>query len=198
LWLVTAAISGAADNGKTWNFEHDTAGTNPGGFYSATGSWKVLAEATAPSKPNVLAQLAKNSPETFNLALVPGSSYRDLDISVRMRAIGGTKEQGGGVVWRAQDSRNYYVARYNPLERNLQLNKIVNNGRVELAKVTIMSTPGWHTLRVVTKDDQIICYFDGTQYIDRRDATYLQAGQIGLWTKADGQAYFDDLTVTAR
>jgi len=196
--LIAAAISGAADSGKTWDFDHDKPGTSSWNYYSTTGSWQVRADATAPSKPNVLAQLAKNSRDAFNLALEVGSSYRDLDISVKMRAIGGTQDQGGGVVWRAMDSRNYYVARYNPLEGNLRLNKVVNNSLVELANINIMNTPGWHTLRVTMTDDQIICYFDGTKYLDRRDATYRQAGQIGLWTKADAQTYFDDLTVMAK
>ena len=192
--LMAAAISDAADNGRTWDFDHDKAGMIGGGFYSAAGRWTVQANATAPSKPNVLAQLAKNSRDTFNLALVVGSSCRNLDISVKMRAIGGTEEQGGGIVWRAKNSRNYYAVRYNPLDGTLRLHKVVNNAQVDLANVTIMNTPGWHTLRVVMSNDQIICYFDGTKYLDRRDATYHEAGQIGLWTKADAQTYFDDLT----
>ena len=196
--LMAAVIPSVADNGKTWNFDHDKAGMIGGGIFNATGRWTVQANATAPSKPNVLAQLAKNSPETFNLALVVGSSYQNLDISVRMRAIGGTTDQGGGVVWRAKDSRNYYVVRYSPLEGNLRLHKVVNNSQVELANVDIMITPGWHTLRVTMTDDRIICYFDGTKYFDRKDATYRQAGQIGLWTRADAQTYFDDVTVTAQ
>jgi hypothetical protein len=35
-----------------------------------------------------------------------------------MKAVAGKEDQGGGLVWRAMDSNNYYVARYNPLEDN--------------------------------------------------------------------------------
>ena len=196
--LMASAISGAAESGKTWNFDHDKPGTIGGAYYAAAGRWTVQANATAPSKPNVLAQLAKNSRDTLNAAFVVGSSYRDLDISVRLRAIAGAENQGGGIVWRAKDSRNYYVAWYNPLENALRLHKVVNNSLVELANVKLMSTPGWHTLRVVVTDDHITGYFDGTKYLDRRDATYLEAGLIGLWTKADAQTYFDDLTAKTK
>jgi len=196
--LMAAAISSEAGTGKTWDFDHDKAGMISGDLYSAAGRWTVQDNATAPSKPNVLAQLAKNSRDTFNLAFVAGSSYRDLEISVKMRAIGGTAAQGGGVVWRAKDSINYYVIWYNPLESTLLLHKVVNNSLVELANVTIMNTPGWHTLRVVITGDHIVCYFDGTKYLDRTDATYLEAGLIGLFTKADAQTYFDDLTIKAK
>lgn len=193
--LFAATISGAAGTGKLWNFDHDKAGKLSGDFYSAAGRWSVRENATAPSKQNVLAQLAKNSPDTFNLVLVAGSSYRDLDVSVKIRAISGTEEQGGGVVWRAKDSRNYYGVRYNPLDGTLRLLKVVNNAQVELANVKIMIAPGWHALRVVMTGDQIICYFDSTKYIDRRDTTYGKAGLVGLWSKADAQSYFDDLAV---
>lgn len=194
--LMAAAISGAADNGKTWHFDHDKPGMLPEGYYSATGSWKVRSDATAPSKPNVLAQLAKNSRETFNLALVAGSSYLDPDISVKMRPISGKAEQGGGVAWRVKDLRNYYAFRYNPLDGSLVLYKVMNNGPVELARTAIMNIPGWHTIRVVMTGDHIVCYFDGTKYLDRRDNTFRNTGRVGLWTKADAQTYFDDMMVT--
>jgi len=196
--LAIAAISFAQYTGKKWDFDHDAAGTIVAGFSAATGSWKVHADATAPSRPNVLAQLAKSSRDAFNVTLVATSSYRDLDIRVKMRAVGGTVDQGGGIVWRAKDSRNYYAACYNPLQGSFQLYRVVNNGRVTLASVDIMNIPGWHTLRVVMTDDHIVCYFDGTKYLERRDATFREAGQIGLWTKADAQTYFDDVTITAK
>ncbi len=198
IMALTAGSLYSADNGKSWNFDLDKPGSTPANFHGAAGSWKVHADATAPSRPHVLAQLAKNSHETFNVALVTGSKYRDVDISVKMRAISGRTEQGGGILWRAKDSRNYYVVRYNPRESNFRLYKIVNNASVRLASTEIMNVPGWHTLRVVVSGNHITCFFDGTKYIDRNDNTYSDAGQIGLWTRADAQTYFDDLTVTGQ
>jgi hypothetical protein len=196
--MVAAATSFAAAGKMTWNFDKDRSGAMPAGFYRTAGQWRVKADAAAPSRPNVLAQMARSSADTFNLALVTGTSYRNLDLAVRMRAIDGTTDQGGGLVWRAQNARNYYVARYNPLENNYVLYKVHNYGRVELAQAGIERVPGWHTLRVVMTDDHIECYFDGKKYLDVRDATFREAGQIGLWTKADAVTYFDDLTVTAK
>jgi hypothetical protein len=34
--------------------------------------------------------------------------------------------------------------------------------------------------------------------MDVRDATFKEAGKIGLWTKADAQTQFDDLTVSGK
>jgi hypothetical protein len=196
--LVVAANSLATAGDITWNFDKDRDGTMPAHFYRAAGQWKVKADATAPSKPNILAQMARSSADTFNLALVAGMSYRNMDLTVRMRSVDGTTDQGGGLVWRAQDARNYYVARYNPLTHNYVLYKVHNYGRVELAHAGIESTAGWHTMRVVMTDDHIECYLDGKKYLDVRDATFREGGQVGLWTKADAVTYFDDLTVTAK
>lgn len=196
--VAAAATSVAASGDMTWTFDKDRPGMAPAGFYRTAGQWTVKAGAIAPSKPHVLAQMARSSADTFNLALVTGTSYRNLDLTVRMRAIDGRTEQGGGLVWRAQDARNYYVARYNPLTNDYVLYKIHNYGRVELAHAGIMASPGWHTLRVVMTDDHIECYFDGKRYLDVRDATFREAGQVGLWTKADAVTYFDDLAVTAK
>jgi hypothetical protein len=197
--LIVAGTAGvAATQGRTWNFDRERAGFLAAGFYAPAGAWKVKVEATAPSPPQVLAQLARSSADTFNLALVAGSSYRDVDISVKMRAIAGNVEQGGGIAWRAKDARNYYVARYNPLEGNFRLYKVMNYGRVELASTDIMNVPGWHTIRVVMAGDHILCYYDGTKYLEVRDTTFREAGQVGLWTRGDAQTYFDDLTVVGK
>jgi hypothetical protein len=40
----------------------------------------------------------------------------------------------------------------------------------------------------------IACYLDGTKYLEVEDSTFAEPGKIGLWSKADAQSYFDDLT----
>ena len=44
--------------------------------------------------------------------------------------------------------------------------------------------------------ERIECYYDGKKYLDVNDSTLKGAGKIGLWTKADAQTHFDDLTVS--
>src|SRR5574337_717813 len=65
---------------QTWNFEQVPAGQLPSGFsvqQTERGTlprWEVLADPTAPSSPNALAQRSKeNSGERFNLAVVEDS-----------------------------------------------------------------------------------------------------------------------------
>ncbi len=110
---------------KVWNFDNDKVDTIAKDFTSEVGEWKVTVNDTAPSKPHVLAQLAKNSGSTFNLALVNSTDKKDVDLSVQIKPIAGDEDQGGGLVWRAKDANNYYIARYNPLENNYRVYKVV-------------------------------------------------------------------------
>ena len=199
LAAALAAVSFAAQDGKmSWNFDNDKPDEIAKGFTNEVGKWEVVSDNTASSKPNVLAQLAKSAGSVFNLTLVSNTNYKDVDITVKMKAIAGNMDQGGGIVWRAKDAQNYYVARFNPLEDNYNLYHVVNGHRSEIKGSTVKSTPGWHTLRVTMAGDHIQCYLDGNEHLDAKDSTFKQAGKIGLWTKADAQSHFDDLMVSGK
>jgi hypothetical protein len=200
LGLMLAAVAGlAAQEGKmSWNFDTDKVGEIAKGFTNEVGKWEVVGDDTAPSKANVLAQLAKSPGSAFNLTLVSDTNYKDVDITVKMKAIAGKNDQGGGIVWRATDAKNYYVARYNPLEDNYRLYHVVSGRRSELGSANIPQTQGWQTLRVTMTADHIECFYDGKKYLDAKDSTIKEAGKIGLWTKADAQTHFDDLVVTGK
>lgn len=193
--LVGLAFSADAER-KSWRFDKETAGSLPAGFTGEVGEWKIVADETAPSKGQVLAQVAKSSGPTFNVTLIADSSYRDLDFSAQMKAIAGQVDQGGGLVWRAKDKKNYYIVRYNPLEDNFRVYKVVDGKRTQLESAEIDSPAGWHEISVTMYGDHIECYFDGKKYLDVKDSTFNDAGKIGLWTKADAQTHFDDLNVS--
>lgn len=157
LWWITVGfvmlVSGACGNGEqeasgqsppptpagewlTWSFDQAPVGQLPSGFLmQKTGrrtlpKWEVVADPTAPTKPNVLAQRSKeNSGEHFNLAVVEDSDYQDLELEVRFKAVEGEEDQGGGLIWRYQDPNNYYVARANPLEDNFRIYRVVKGWR---------------------------------------------------------------------
>jgi hypothetical protein len=190
---MSSADDKAADkSGKTvWKFKDDAEGKAPAGFKQEVGEWKVV---TADGE-KVLAQQAKNGNSTFNLVFVTDSKAKDVDLSVRMKAVAGETDQGGGLVWRGKDKNNYYLVRFNPLEDNYRLYKVQDGKRSMFLNADIKATPGWHTLRVTMKGEQIETYFDGKKYHEHKDATFTEAGMIGLWSKADAQSHFDDLTL---
>jgi hypothetical protein len=181
------------DSKKTWNFDDDQVGVIAKGFTNEVGEWKVVST----SEGNVLAQTAKSPNSVFNVALASETDVKDVDISVRMKAIAGENDQGGGLVWRAKDAKNYYVARNNPLGAgSYNVYKVVDGKRSMLKGSPLKRTDGWHTLRVVMTGDHIECYHDGQKYLDVYDSTFPGSGKVGLWSKSDAQSHFDDLTLT--
>ncbi|HXT60229.1 MAG TPA: hypothetical protein VN699_16430 [Pirellulales bacterium] len=185
-----AAFSADADK-RVWDFEGDKPGEIAAGFSEEAGQWRVVET----DGGKALAQQAKNPDETFNVCLVKDGDAKDLGLQVRFKAVAGELDQGGGVVWRAKDAKNYYVARYNPLEDNFRVYKVVAGKRLQLATADIKRSDGWHALRVTMRGEQIQCFYDGKKHLEVKDATFAGSGKVGLWSKADARTYFDELTL---
>jgi hypothetical protein len=191
---------------STYNFDADTAGQPPAKFHSARtgqgseGKWVVMADSTAPSKPNVVAQTSTDKTDyRFPLLIGDEGSFRDLDISVKFKAVSGSVDQAGGLVFRLKDTNNYYIVRANALEDNYRLYHVVDGRRVQFAGANFKVSSGtWHELRVEATGNKFVCYFDGVKKIEVTDDTFKDAGKVGLWTKADSVTYFDDLTIKAK
>lgn len=193
--LCAPADTRAAEPEESWRFDDQAPGATPAGLEVAAGEWKVVEDDATSGGNRALAQLARNERPVFNVAILKGTSRRNVDLSVRLLPISGEIDQGGGMVWRARDAKNYYIARYNPLEDNFRVYKVVDGKRSQLGTAGVNKAPGWRALRVVMRDDHIECFLGGTKHLDVRDATFPEAGSIGLWTKADAVTRFDDLTL---
>jgi hypothetical protein len=192
--VLGGPLRGADDAKRTWTFDDDASGQIAKGFTNEVGEWSVVAS----DKGKALAQSAKNPNAVFNITLISDTNAKDVDLSVRMKPVAGETDQGGGLVWRARDAKNYYLTRYNPLEDNFRLYKVVNGKRTLIQNADITHTDGWHTLRVTMTGDQMTCYYDGKKYLESKDTTFPGAGKIGLWSKADAQSQFDDLTLAGK
>src|SRR5262249_60390192 len=187
--VLAGPLGAGAGARRTWTFDDDEAGAIAKGFTNEVGQWTVAAS----DNGKALAQSAKNPNSVFNVTLIRDTHAKDVDLSVRMKAIAGELDQGGGLVWRAKDAKNYYLARYNPLEDNYRLYRVVGGKRTLIQNADIPHSGGWHTLRVTMTGDQVACYYDGKKYLEAKDTNFPEAGKIGLWSKADAQSQFDDL-----
>jgi hypothetical protein len=161
------------------------------------------------SAPNVFAQTdADTTDYRFPVCVADTISAANLDLSVKFKPVSGNGDQAGGLVWRYKDANNYYIVRANARENNVVLYKVENGRRISLApKGTAAGTYGmkepvpsgqWSTLRVVANGSLFEVYFNGKHLYDVDDATFKDAGKIGVWTKADSVTYFDDLQVTTK
>lgn len=188
---------------QTWTFDDATAGTIPSGIRPAeTGSqgtpatWAVVADSTAPTGPNAFGITeSTNDKRTYNLALVEGTAYADVDLSVMVRSVSGKLNRGGGPIWRVQDPDNYYIARWDPVENNAYLYVMQSGVRSALAKTDLEIAPDdWHALRVVMEGSHIELFIDDKPVLEADDTALAKPGMIGLWTKSDAATLFDDLS----
>jgi hypothetical protein len=201
--VMGASLLAGDEKERTFRFKKEDAGKVPAGWKAAkTGQgegsvWKVVADDTAPSKSGyVLAQTAESPSNVFNICVADDTNYKDVEISVAFKAIKGKNDQGGGLVWRYKDANNYYICRMNPLEDNFRVYKVQDGKRSQFASADVKVPAGeWHRMKVEQKGEHIECYLDSKMYLDVKDDTFKGAGKIGLWSKADAQSYFDDLTV---
>ncbi len=189
-----------------FDFENYVSGQLPEGwsqYYSGPGgtNWKVVDE----NGNKVLAQLYSDNPNGhFNIIVNDVLTLKNMTLSVRLKGVNGSLDQGGGFIWRFTDKENYYVVRSNPLEDNVVLYKVENGKRTDLPLIDKGRTYGvdvpslgdsWHTMKLNVKGDLFTVYLDEGELFRVQDTTFPDAGQIGLWTKADAVTYFDEYVI---
>ena len=201
---TTMTATGIDSARRRWTFDAPI-GQPPSGFdFAATGGaagkWVVRQRADAPSPPAVVAQEdSSRTASRFALALATGATFGEVDIAVRCFPYGGQVDRACGLVWRAADAQNYYLARANALEDNVRFYYVQNGSRHEIASWSgSVSSCAWHTLRVRMRGNRVEVFWDGQSVIDTRDDHFSDPGRIGLWTKADSRTFFDDLVAAAR
>lgn len=200
---------------QTINFDKDAPGAMPSGWTAAmthkggAPRWEIIKDDSAPSKPNVFAQVSKDATGgRFPLAVYDKASVKDGTLSVKFKAISGSADQAAGLIWRYKDPDNYYIVRANALEDNVVLYKVENGQRISLApKGSPSKSYGvkhhvpkqtWSTLSVSFQANKFTVSFDGQKLFDVENSTFTAGGKVGLWTKADSVTYFDDFTVEGK
>lgn len=201
----STAPTQTAPGPTTLTFDDGSANLPPAGFsFGRTGSgalgrWVVKVEAGAPSGAQVLAQVdADDTSFRFPVAVLNAPLFQNVRISVRCQMVSGGVDQACGLVGRYRDENNYYITRANALEDNIRLYTVRDGKRSELASWSgRVTAKTWHDYRFEIRGDHLEVFWDGQRVIDHRDATFDDAGHVGVWTKADSVTYFDDLRAEA-
>ena len=197
LIVMTSLLSGAALAAHTNNFDDARPGTTPSGWTATrTGKgeakWTIEKDDSAPSKPNVLKQSGE---ATYPVCLKNDTSLKDGFVEVKFKPVSGKEDQAGGIIWRAKDSDNYYIARANALEDNVCIYHTIKGKRTEKKRTNMKVASGeWHTLRVEFSGNHFTVTFDGKKALEWDDKTFTEAGMVGVWTKADSVTLFDDFS----
>ena len=194
---LTTGLLAVSAQAQTINFDDAKPGATPPGWTATkTGKgeakWTIEKDETAPSKPNVLKQSGE---ATYPVCLKNDTSLKDGFVEVKFKPISGKEDQAGGVVWRAKDADNYYIARANALEDNVCIYHTIKGKRSEKKRTQMKVAPGvWHTLRADFNGEHFTVTCDGKKVIEWDDKTFTEPGMVGVWTKADSVTLFDDFT----
>ena len=206
LLLATASAAVAAPAGAQQPivvpFGRTPTGQLPEGFRTArTGqgapaAWSVVDDPSVPAG-RVLAQTSTDQTDyRFPLAIYDAVSARDVEVTVRFKAVAGRVDRAGGVAVRLTDADNYYVLRANALEDNVNFYHVVQGSRRQIhGTSTKVASDQWHALSLRAVGDQFTIGFDGKTLFTVTDRTFANAGKVALWTKADSVTRFDDMAI---
>jgi hypothetical protein len=177
-------------------------GTAPADFefartgQGAPGQWAVVAEPTASSGRAIEQSSTDRTDNRFPLAIYRPLSAKNVDVSVRFKAVAGTVDRAGGIVVRLIDHNNYYVVRANALEDNVRFYRAVKGNRQQIAGAdTKVSANEWHALALKAEGERFTITFDGKVLFTASDRAMTGAGKVALWTKADSVTRFDRIEI---
>lgn len=184
---------------NTWNFDKDQAGGIPKGFAvtpaggESGGSWKVEAQAMAPSSPNVLAATS-GCGSCVEILAAQGLHYEYPDLAVRVQA--GSGQGRVGVVFGMKDTKNFYATLVDLNQKTMEVIRVVEGKESMLGQAPIKMKPvEWHAIRVqrntIISKDFIECFFDGQLAISVEDQA-LGVGQVGLVVRGETGVRFDN------
>ena len=185
-----------------WGFAPDQAGPLPKGWTVAQTNpgtpvkWQIIEEKDNTGKGTKAVALieSKNTGNVFNLLLADGLQAKDLTLQADLKVLGGAEDPGGGLVWRARDPNNYYLARWNHREKNFRVYAVVEGKRKQLGSAKLEADPAlWHEVSIKHVGSLIRVEFDRARLLSLVDGTYAAAGQFGLYAKADSTTAFSDI-----
>jgi hypothetical protein len=148
----------------------------------------------------VLGQTARDATdEHFPLLVLDDEVYDDFTFTARVKLVAGAVEQMGGLAFRIQDEKNYYVVRASGLGNSFRFYKFVNGERSDPIGPEIEISKGvWHEVSVECRGNRIRCLLDGKETIPSINDTSFTKGRVGFWTKSDSVSYFTDARVSFR
>ena len=204
--VISMALTGsvmAQERTITVDISGMQAGLEPQGFtFGRTGQgspaeWRVVDDSSA-SKGKAIAQTSTDTTDyRFPLAVYTPVSAKNVDVTVRFKPVAGKVDEAGGIALRLTTPDDYYCARANALEDNVNFYRVVKGRRSQIKGVrTKVASNQWHTLGLRAEEDRFTISFDGKPLFTAEDKTFGNSGKVALWTKADSVTHFDTITIT--
>jgi hypothetical protein len=212
---VLSALSATSAEVR-FNFGDYAEGASPTNFHSVlygagqAPAWKIISadvpssfgafagSAPVVNRARVLAQTSVDmTDERFPMFIYDGDIYRNFKFSAKFKIVSGITEQMAGLVFRFQNTSNFYVARVSVAGRNIRFYKVVNGVRSDPIGPTLAVPAGeWHKLGVACEGNKINILLDDKPVMPTLgDNTFIE-GKVGFWTKSDSVSYFSEGEIT--
>jgi hypothetical protein len=195
-----------------FDFNDFPASSAPTNFHAALNGggrppvWKIIMDDVPPllapltdrapsvTKRAVLAQTSQDATdERFPLFIYDGEMFKNFKFTTRFKIVSGVAEQMAGVVFRYQNTSNFYVARASALGHNVRFYKMVDGIRSDpIGPQLDISTNVWHTLAVQCQGNEITLWLDDQPVMPPLQDNTFALGKVGFWTKSDAVSYFCD------
>ncbi|WP_438448069.1 S-layer homology domain-containing protein [Gorillibacterium sp. sgz5001074] len=165
-------------------FRDDYEDGNSAGWTSAGGSWSVAADDT-----KALVQKANTT-----ALITAGDSWTDYVYEAKVKVP--ITNANAGLVFRVQDSKNFYMYRMNSSNQRLELYKCVNGTMTSVSSTPLKSVAKqWYTLKVIVQGNTVKGYVDGEPKLEwTNPVSELTEGKIGFRTTSVDAA-FDQVMV---
>jgi hypothetical protein len=124
--------------------------------------------------------------------------FRNGEISLRFQVIDGALDQCAGILFNLKPNGDYLAVRFNGKEDNLVLwtfnkgvRKFVKRGAEEMP----LEMKKWHSMKIAVHGTRLEGTLNGKLLLEYTLPEAV-SGNVGLWSKTDSVAWFDDYTVT--
>ncbi len=157
--------------------------------------WTLIEDGTAPTGLAIEQQGATTTVD-HSLAVYKAASLKDAEISLRIRATGGTEDHGAGIAVRLTSPDNYYLVELDARRDRVLFSRVANGVSEEIVGVDAdIATGEWHRLAVRAEEDEFVVSLDGVWVFTAFDKILTHAGQVALWTAGDSVTQFDSITI---
>jgi hypothetical protein len=161
------------------------------------GKWTIVHDGTAMAGLAIEQSGVETTEDGFPLAISKTTPLKNVEVSLRLKATGGTSDRDGGIALRLRTPNNYYLVQLDALRDRVLFSLVTDGVPEEIVGVDAdIASHTWHTLAVRARDDQFVVSLDGTWVFTGFDRTLSEPGSIALWTKGDSVTRFDSIAIT--
>src|SRR3954449_8293600 len=126
------------------------------------------------------------------------NDFRDGEISIRFLLLAGRLDQCAGILFNLKPNGDYLTVRFNGKEDNLVL-WTFKSGKRSFVKKGVEDMPlkmrEWHSMKIAVHGTKLEGWLNGKRLLEYTLPEAV-SGKVGVWSKTDSVAYFDEFTVT--